>query len=306
MADKVQSKSTPLAAVIKTHGSLSNLIKIYMTAQVISSINMKGGVGKTALTVNLAASLAHNYNKRILVVDLDPQTNATFSLITKDHWDKWIHSKLTLADLMSQSEEFNLSRKRPNIEDAIIKNVGGNIKGLDLIPSHLRLTFIDIKLAIVSHREMILKKNLESILNQYDYILCDCPPNLSISTQNGLAASNYYIIPVFPEPLAALGLGLINNKIKELNEYRTGAEIKSLGIVFTKYDLRINETELSASEIAEANSEEYIFRTKIPENVKVKSSVREAKPVILSSPRSRSAIAYKELAKEFLDRIGKV
>ncbi|MHC5894895.1 ParA family protein [Nostoc sp.] len=96
-----------------------------MTAQVISSINMKGGIGKTTLTVNLAASLARFHGKRVLVVDLDPQTNATFSLISRETWDKWIASKLTLADLMNQTDHSNLSRVEPKVQDAIIKNVGG-------------------------------------------------------------------------------------------------------------------------------------------------------------------------------------
>ncbi len=264
---------------------------------------MKGGIGKTSLTVNLAASLARFHKKRVLVVDLDPQTNATFSLITRNEWDKWVKSNLTLADLMNQTEQFNVPKITPKIKNAIIKNVGGNIAGLDLIPSHLKLTFIDIRLATAPYREMILKKNLSTVLDSYDYIFCDCPPNLSISTQNGLAASDYYIIPVFPEPLAALGLGLISNRIKELNEYRQGGELQSLGIVFTKYDLRVKETELSASEIIEANPSEYIFQTLIPENVNVKSAVRDAKPVILSSPRSRGATAYKKLAEEFIARL---
>ncbi len=220
------------------------LRNLYMEAKVISSINMKGGIGKTTLTVNLAASLAHFHKKRVLVIDLDPQTNATFCLIGRTTWDNWIKSKLTLADLMNQTDQFNLSKLESKIQDAIIKNVGG-IDKLDLIPSHLKLTFIDIGLAVVQFRETILKRKLFHVLNEYDFVFCDCPPNLSLSTQNGLAASDYYIIPVFPEPLAALGLGLISNKIKQLNE-AMGKELLSLGIVFTKYDKRINETETTA------------------------------------------------------------
>ncbi|HEY9802695.1 MAG TPA: ParA family protein [Leptolyngbyaceae cyanobacterium] len=275
-----------------------------MAAKVISSINMKGGIGKTTLTINLAASLARFHGKRVLVVDLDPQTNATFCLISKNTWDEWTDSKLTLADLMNQTDHSNLSRLEPKVHDAIIQNVGG-INKLDLIPSHLRLTFIDISLSTAISRETILKRKLSKVVNEYDFIFCDCPPNLSLSTQNGLAASDYYIIPVFPEPLAALGLGLISNRIKQLND-SLEKELVSLGIVFTKYDKRIKETEITASEIIEANPQEYIFSTKIPENTKVKSAVRSSSPIIITSPKSSGAKAYKELAKEFLDRINKI
>ncbi|MEH2198747.1 ParA family protein [Nostoc sp.] len=275
-----------------------------MTAQVISSINMKGGIGKTTLTVNLAASLARFHGKRVLVIDLDPQTNATFCLISRNTWDEWIGSKLTLADLMNQTDHFNISKIEPKIQDAIIKNVGG-INRLDLIPSHLKLTFIDISLASVISRETILKRKLSNILTEYDFVFCDCPPNLSLSTQNGLAASDYYMIPVFPEPLAALGLGLISNRIRQLND-SLGKELLSLGILFTKYDRRILETEITASEIIDANPHEYIFKTKIPENTKIKSAVRSSKPIIITNPKSSGAKAYKELAKEFLERIEKM
>ena len=275
-----------------------------MTAQVISSINMKGGIGKTTLTVNLAASLARFHGKRVLVVDLDPQTNATFCLISRETWDKWIASKLILADLMNQTDHSNLSRVEPKVQDAIIKNVGG-INRLDLIRSHLKLTFIDISLSTAISRETILKRKLSKVLSEYDFIFCDCPPNLSLSTQNGLAASDYYIIPVFPEPLAALGLGLISNRIKQLNE-SLEKELLSLGIIYTKYDRRIKETEITSLEIIDANPQEYIFNTRIPENTKIKSAVRSSQPIIITNPKSSASQAYKELAKEFLERIDKM
>jgi chromosome partitioning protein len=272
-----------------------------MVAKVISSINMKGGVGKTTLTVNLAASLAHYHNKRVLVVDLDPQTNATFSLIKIDTWNQWVGSRPTLADLMKQTDEFNLSGIEPNAEEAIIKNVG-RVPNLDLIPSHLKLTYIDIQLAGISARERILKQKLSKVINSYDFIFCDCPPNLSISTQNGLAASDYYIIPVVPEVLAALGLGLIDNRIKQLSK-RMEMDIKSIGIIFTRYDRRITETERTEREIIDNHPYEYIFTTKIPENVSVKTTVRDAEPIIICHPRSSGAKAYKKLAEEFLERL---
>lgn len=275
-----------------------------MVAKVISCINMKGGVGKTTLTVNLAASLAHFHQKRVLVVDLDPQTNATFSLISRNTWSKWVESKPTLADLMRQTDSYNLSNVDPNTKDAIITNVG-QVKGLDLIPSHLQLTYIDISLATAPFRESILQRKLADVLDNYDFIFCDCPPNLALSTQNGLAASNYYIIPVLPEPLAALGLGLISNRIKQLNK-AMGRDLTSLGIVFSKYDRRIQETEKTAIEIVNANTHEYIFNTKIPENSKIKSAVRDASPIIIYSRKSNGAQAYKELAKEFLVRSSNV
>jgi chromosome partitioning protein len=201
---------------------------------------------------------------------------------------------------MKQTDSYNLSNVEPSTEDAIITNVG-QFKGLDLIPSHLQLTYIDISLATASFRESILQRKLADVLDNYEFIFCDCPPNLSLSTQNGLAASDYYIIPVLPEPLAALGLGLISNRIRQLNR-AMGRNLTSMEIVFSKYDRRIQETEKTAAEIISTNTHEYIFNTKIPENSKIKSAVRDASPIIIYSPKSKGAQAYKELAKEFLSR----
>lgn len=155
---------------------------------VISFINMKGGVAKTTSTVEIAAILAKEHNKKVLVIDLDPQTNATLSLITLEQWEQ-IKDTATIADVLGMNRGMSSRDEEFDINSAVIENVCG-IENLDLIPSHLELTFLDLDLVSRPARECILQNQIRNLSKQYDYILIDCPPNLTLAPQNALVISN--------------------------------------------------------------------------------------------------------------------
>ena len=210
--------------------------------RVISVINLKGGVGKTTTTVGLAQILSVEFNKKILVVDLDAQTNATTMLIGEEKWMEVNKQKQTIAQLFYEGV-YPRSEKIFDINRAILKGVSNidEVKLVDMLPSSLDL--IDIQEEVIKAPRGIfsvirpvdlLDKSLRKIKQKYDYILIDCPPNLGVITRNGLKVSDVYIIPTVPDVLSTYGIpqiiSRVNNFSKELEK-----EIKPLGIVITKY-----------------------------------------------------------------------
>lgn len=198
-------------------------------ALIVSSVNLKGGVGKTALAVNMAAYFGRK-GKRTLLVDLDPQTNATFSCIGVEDWRKHAAAKGTVADLLGARQHASAHNSTRTAESVILKNVFANV---DLVPSHLDLFTIDLDMAGATAREMRLKKALVSVQDQYDLIVCDCPPNLTIPTQNALAASSHFFVPISADFLSALGVGILLNRIKKLGQ-DLDADLKLAGIVISR------------------------------------------------------------------------
>jgi len=259
--------------------------------KIVSFINLKGGVGKTTLTVNIAATLAKIHNKKVLVIDLDPQTNATVSLISQMDWQKINETdKQTLFhlfnDKLNGSKDFDLDK-------AIVKNVA-NIKNLDLIPSSLNLVEIQDRItdigskAFVSHID-VLKSELDPILTNYDYILIDCPPNLGAITLNGIVISDYYVIPTTPDILSKIGISLITNRIENFKKVRKDCKIKLAGIVFTKIDYRTN---LHASTQLEMRNSTYplskfVFSNELPQRISIAEAPIDNKPH-LSSPTAKT------------------
>ncbi|MCX5732718.1 MAG: ParA family protein [candidate division NC10 bacterium] len=195
-------------------------------ARVISFINFKGGVGKTTCTVEIAVCLAAHHKKRVLLVDLDPQTNATFYLVDQPFWLDWVRERGSLKDLFT---DYILQRQTFRLDRAIIPNVapgGLAIEGLHLLPSHLSLITIDEQLAGVSGADRgifgpqaILKAHLADFEDAYDFILCDCPPNFNLVTQNGFFASQAYLVPTLPDYLSTLGIDLIR---RQASRFATG------------------------------------------------------------------------------------
>jgi chromosome partitioning protein len=183
--------------------------------KVVSFVNLKGGVGKTTLAVSFATFCARK-NKRTLLVDVDPQTNATLWVLGFDKWNAHAKSKGTVADLLGVQEHKKAEGKKKLISEIIIKNADNF--GFDIIPSHLDLFTIDLDLASVTLKELKLKKALGPIISDYDYIILDCPPNLTIPTQNALAVSTHYVIPTASDFLSALGIGLLINRVATLGE----------------------------------------------------------------------------------------
>lgn len=215
----------------------------------ISFINLKGGVGKTTLTVAVAEILSMEFNKKVLVIDLDPQTNATVLLISQEEWEKRNNENRTIHQLfLDKIENTNVF----DINEAIISNVS-NIKNkdgnLDLLPSSIDLIDITDEISALNRNNRIIdiinselqKKDVNDkrVVDKYDYILIDCPPNLGGITMCGVYISNYYIIPVLPDTLSTYGLKQVINKIekktREIKRLDKDYNIKALGVAINRY-----------------------------------------------------------------------
>lgn len=266
----------------------------------VSFINMKGGVGKTTTVVELGTIFAQEHNKKVLIIDLDPQTNATFSLMGIDEWER-LKDNSTIADVLGMNSGFSSRDEEYDINNAIVKDVCG-IEGLDLIPSHLELTFLDLDLSGQAGREIILQNQLRNCSNEYDLILIDCPPNLTLAPQNALVVSDYIIVPVIPEFYPSIGLPLLTNRIKQLKKRLPNCNVELLGVIFTKVKRKtINHTHQmdSIRRTCEAEGIE-TFQTIIPDTVRISEAATSNRPATLVNPNSDGVASYKNLASEIL------
>jgi len=209
---------------------------------VISFINLKGGVAKTTTSVAVAEILAKDFRKHVLFIDLDPQTNATINLITEEDWKERDASGLTLAQLFKDK----LRPEDPakfDIENSIIRGVStidGGIARLDLLPSSIefidiqeRLPFVAIQGNYENNPQDILRRALAPVIDRYDFVIIDCPPSLGIVTKNGLRFSTHYVIPAIPDIVSTWGIFQIVSSIASFGE-SINRVIKPLGIVATK------------------------------------------------------------------------
>jgi len=279
---------------------------------VISMVNMKGGVGKTTVTVNLATCLAKNHKLRVLIVDLDTQINATLSFMTPAHFAKLKQEKRTLKTLINQAvypkNEMIFSPKE------IIQQNICNIKGLDLMPGDIEL-YEDFVLAemIYDHsmgkqqnygqtwqqiEDRLIKVVLKPFLNNYDLILLDFSPGDHLITRSGILASDYYIIPAKAEPLSVVGIGILEGRIRQFKE-KNQTKIELLGISFTSLGRASKMAESIKNRLKEDFGEKALFETEIPMNVSVARAVDEFIPVVLTEPKSSGAKAFNNLAEEF-------
>lgn len=211
-------------------------------SKVISFINLKGGVGKTTLLVATAEVLAAQYKKKVLVIDLDPQTNATVLLISQDRWSKANENNKTIHQLFLDNIE---NTKAFDINESIIKNVsniGGGIENLDILPSSIDLIDICDDVSWLNKEKnsiSILKNELKNLKKEYDYILVDCPPNLGAITMCGIYLSQYYIIPVIADRLSTYGLSQvikkINKKSREIKRIDKDYSIEGLGVIINRF-----------------------------------------------------------------------
>ena len=210
-------------------------------AIVIPTINLKGGVAKTTTTVGLAEVLTSEFKKKVLLIDLDPQTNATVMLIGDRRWKELNQNGYTLAALFEEALDPDESKFL--LEKTLQKNVSNisSVKNLDLLPSSLDLINIQDVLAKMPTGPFysdnpieILKKAIRPIKYNYDYILIDCPPNMGIITLNGLRIANGYIIPTIPDLLSTYGIPYVVDRIQEFSD-NMDIKIEALGIVVTKF-----------------------------------------------------------------------
>ena len=261
---------------------------------------MKGGVGKTTSVVEIATLLATEHGKKVLIIDLDPQTNATLSLITLHEWEE-LKDSATIADVLGMNRGSSSRDDDFNIEDAIIENVSG-IENLDLIPSHLELTFLDLDLGPMPARESVLKNQIDKAELEYDYILIDCPPNLTLAPQNALIVSDYIIVPVVPEIFPSIGLPLLVNRVRKWKKSFRDCKVDFLGMIFTKVDGRYS---IHAQQMDVLRREKVIhcFSTIIPQNTNISKAVAASKPATIVYPHCTGVESYRTLVKEIIRRI---
>lgn len=264
---------------------------------VVSCINLKGGVGKTALSVNLAA-YAGQQGKRTLLVDLDPQTNATFSTIGIDAWQEHKDAHGTVADLLGARNHVSAEGTRRSAEEVIVKEVFDNV---DLVPSHIDLFTVDLDLASSPARERKLKRALSEVAGNYDLIVCDCPPNLTIPTQNALAMSTHFVVPISRDFLSGIGVGLLLNRVEELSS-DLEVELENAGIVMS----RVGRPALHREQ-TEHSIREKFGGLVISQVIKERASVSKAAEDHISVFQAKDQDAKDEfsvVSQEILQRVG--
>jgi chromosome partitioning protein len=208
---------------------------------VTSVINLKGGVGKTTLTMALAHYLAGEHNKRVLVIDLDPQTNATIALVNERRWRERDQTGQTLYQMFRDQLDGTHTFSAREAIIPRVSNLGGGMPGLDLLPSSIRLHRIQDKITKVADLDAFrdgsvycLRESLRDVLPEYEHVLIDCPPNLGVITLNGIAISKYFLIPVVPDILSTLGVPLVLDRMADF-ALRAQHEIFGLGIVVSRF-----------------------------------------------------------------------
>lgn len=283
---------------------------------VIAIINMKGGVGKTTTTVNLAASLAKEHEMRVLVVDLDTQINATLSLMPPLHFAQLRKENRTLKQLIHQVVQPDA---HPSISSqSIIQHNICQVNGLDLLPGDIEL-YNDFWLASFLYSQSntnpqnfeknwndfensLVKSILQPVASNYDLILLDFPPGDYLLTRSGIIASDFYLIPAKPEPLSVVGIGILEGHIKKLkNSDRT--HINLLGIVFSSLGHATTMAQKVKNRLTDEFGGDKIFTTEIPRNVAVAKAVDEFQPVVLTEPNAPGAKAFTELTQEFSQKL---
>ena len=252
--------------------------------KIISVVNQKGGVGKTTTVVNISVVFSL-LNKKVLVIDFDPQSNASSGLgiSNKDREEKDVY-KLLMGE--------------KQVEDVIVNT---NIKNLDIIPCSVNLAGSEVDLVKVSNREYVLKNALSPIIDKYDLILIDCPPSLSLLTINALVASTTILIPLQCEFFALEGLSHLLDTAERIRQ-NYNEQLKINGIVLTMYDRRNKLTDQVEQDVRGCLGD-MVYNTVIPRNIKISESPSHGVPAILYDPNCTGSLAYMNLAEEITKRI---
>ncbi|NJN49301.1 MAG: ParA family protein [Alkalinema sp. RL_2_19] len=292
-------------------------------AFVIATTNMKGGVGKTTMTVNLAASLAKAHNKRVLIVDLDTQISATLSLMPPGEFAKLRADKRSLRYLIhraiiSDPDLFNQSRDT-------IRNYMCNVPGLSLLPGDIDL-YDEYLVSEMLHRRAIQEKdmNFQAVWNgfeknlirsilktvdaEYDIIILDCAPGYNLITRSALLASDFYLIPAKPEPLSLIGIQLLERRISRLREAHKAdpsVKVEMLGIVFSLSGNLLTGRYYNQvmKRLNDDFSDTKLFDTRIPQDVNVSKAVDSFTPAVLSNPKCAGSKAFMQLSNEFMQKL---
>lgn len=250
--------------------------------RIIAIANQKGGVGKTTTAINLSACLAE-LGKKVLAIDMDPQGNMTSGLgIDKNNVE------YTVYDLIIGEAEIN---------QVICKEALGN---LDVLPANVDLSAAEIELIGIDNKEYIIRDEVEKVKNNYDYIIIDCPPSLSMLTINAMTTADTVLVPIQCEYYALEGLSQLIHTIDLVKE-RLNPRLEMEGVVFTMYDARTNLS-LQVVENVKENLNKTIYKTIIPRNIRLAEAPSHGMPINMYDPKSAGAENYRLLAEEVIHK----
>ncbi len=248
----------------------------------IAIANQKGGVGKTTTSINLSATLAEK-GKRVLVVDTDPQGNTTSGFgLNKNQLENTIY-ELLIGEC--------------DVESSLVKDV---VDGVDIIPSNVNLAAVEIELIDMEEKEYILKKSIDKIRSNYDFIIIDCPPSLSMLTINAMTTANTVLVPIQCEYYALEGLSQLVHTVNLVKE-RLNNDLEMEGVIFTMYDSRTNLS-MQVVENVKDHINENVYKTIIPRNIRLAEAPSYGLPINLYDSKSAGAEAYRLLADEVIGR----
>ncbi|QOV21855.1 ParA family protein [Anabaenopsis elenkinii] len=291
---------------------------------IIATANMKGGVGKTTLTVNIATCLAQNHRKRVLVLDLDSQISATLSMMSPLDFAKLRKHRKTFRYLIDQIINPEPEAKL-TIHDIIQAQVC-NLPGLDLLPGDIDL-YDEFVVSEMLHQQatalgeqdfetvwnrferVLINNILKPVREEYDFILLDCAPGYNLLTRSALAASDFYILPAKPEPLSVVGIQLLERRIGQLKDshaQEAKINIKMLGIVFTMASSNLLNARYYRQvmhRVIEDFGVEQICKAQIPVDMNVAKAVDSFQPVVLNAPQSSGSKAFNQLTQELLQKL---
>lgn len=249
--------------------------------RIIAVANQKGGVGKTTTATNLSACLAEK-EKKVLAIDIDPQGNMSSGLgIDKNEVENTV---------------YELILEESSLEDCIIENV---LENVSLLSSNVNLAGAEIELIGIEDKEFILKKQIEKVRDNYDFIIIDCPPSLNTLTVNAMTTADTVLVPIQCEYFALEGLSQLIHTINLVRE-RLNPTLEIEGVVFTMYDARTNLS-LQVVENVKENLNQTVYKSIIPRNVRLAEAPSHGKPITLYDTKSAGAEAYRDLAEEVIE-----
>lgn len=250
--------------------------------RIIAIANQKGGVGKTTTAINLSASLAEK-GRKVLAIDMDPQGNMSSGLgLDKDAIDGTIYDMII---------------GEADVEEVIHKDT---IENLDILPSNVDLSAVEIEMIDVENKEFVVKNAIQKIRDNYDYVIIDCPPSLSLLTVNAMTTADSVLVPIQCEYYALEGLSQLIHTV-ELVKDRLNPVLEIEGVVFTMYDARTNLS-LQVVENVKDNLEQNIYKTIIPRNIRLAEAPSFGTPINQYDPRSAGAESYMRLAEEVISK----